>query len=92
MIAGVRLDIRELRGEVVALRGEVRQDIAALRGDVRQDIGEIRKDMGSLRTEMREFRAEMVRRFEQVDARFNWMLGLLFAIVLALVSAVLTLR
>ena len=85
MIADVRTDIRDLRSDMNAFRAETREEFKSLRADTREEFR-------SLRTEMRDFRAEMLRRFEQVDTRFNWMLGLLFAIVLALVSAVLRLR
>ena len=85
MIADVRTDIRGLRADFNALRAETREEFKAVRSETREEFK-------SLRAEMREFRAEMIRRFEQVDTRFNWVLGLLFAIVLALIGAVLRLR
>jgi len=70
----------------------VRADVRDLRTDVSAFRAEMHGEISSLRGEMREFRAEMIRRFEHVDTRSNWMLGLLFAVVLAVVSAVLSLR
>jgi len=57
--------------------------------------------IGELRSDVRELRAEMIRRFEQVDARFdrledrfdrrfNWLIGLQFTTLLAVLGVVLT--
>jgi predicted nucleic acid-binding Zn-ribbon protein len=72
VIAAVRTDIRDLRTEMRDLRSEMR--------DVRSEVGDVR-------SEMRDLRAEMIRRFEQMDIRFNWVIGLLFAVLLAMVSS-----
>jgi len=54
---------------------------------VRADSHGLRAEMRELRSEMRDFRSEMNHRFEQVDTRFNWVIGLLFAVLLAMVSS-----
>ena len=54
---------------------------------VRADIRDLRSEMRDLRSDMSDFRTEMIRRFEQVDSRFNWVIGLLFAVLLAMVSS-----
>jgi len=54
---------------------------------VRTDVRDLRTEMRDLRSEMRDLRAEMIRRFEQMDTRFNWVIGLLFAVLLAMVSS-----
>ena len=52
-------------------------------------IADLRADVRELRSEMTQFRSEMIRRFEHVDNRFNWVIGLQFAVLLAAVSAAL---
>ena len=106
MIADVRTDVRGLRADMNAFRAETREEFKAfrvetqgefkaVRAEMRDEFtavrGELRQEFTAVRGELREFRVDMLRRFEQVDTRFNWVLGLLFAIVLAFVSALLRL-
>jgi hypothetical protein len=63
------------------------EEHASVNAAVRTDIRDLRTEMRDLRSEMRDLRAEMIRRFEQMDTRFNWVIGLLFAVLLAMVSS-----
>jgi hypothetical protein len=70
-------------GEHAVMIGDIRADMRDLRSEMRG----LRSEMSDLRSEMGEFRSEMLQRFEHLDTRFNWVIGLLFAVVLAMVSA-----
>ena len=74
VIAAVRTDIRDLRSEMRDLRSEMR---------------DVRSEMSDVRSEMNDLRSEMIHRFEHVDSRFNWVIGLQFAALLGAMSAVL---
>ena len=72
--------------------GEVRADIRDVRADIRDLRGEMiqRFERIDHRFEHVDGRFEQIdRRFEQSDRRFMWLVGLQFATLLAVVSAVL---
>lgn len=48
--------------------------------------------IGELRLDVRDLRAEMSRRFDQVDAKFTWMIGFQFATLMAVIAALLNVR
>ena len=52
-------------------------------------ITEVRLDVRELRAETRELRGEMNRRFDQVDAKFTWLIGFQFATLMAVIAALL---
>jgi len=57
----------------------VEERMAYLEGrgeEVREDIRDLRGDMRDLRTDMRDLRSEMNRRFEAVDTKFTWVIGI----------------
>lgn len=63
------------------LREETRQSIGAVREEMRQSIGE-------LRAEMRHMREEMDRRFDGMDRRFTWLVGMMVTGFLAVIGTV----
>jgi archaellum component FlaC len=99
---GVKVDIRELRGEVRSdlqeLRTEVRSDLQELRTEVRSDIAlfrsESRTDTVSVRTDLRGEIAELRHDVRRLDDRFFQMmllqLGTLVAALASVVTAILT--
>ncbi|MGE0445426.1 MAG: hypothetical protein AB7P99_09375 [Vicinamibacterales bacterium] len=58
-------------------------------GAVRADVRDVRSDVRDLRGEMIQRLERVDRRFEQVDQRLMWLMGLQFATLLAVISAVL---
>ena len=63
--------------------------VAYLEGRTEEHAGTV----GTVQNDIRELRTEMVRRFEQMDSqlnhmdvRFNWLVGLQFATLLAVIS------
>src|SRR4051794_2182666 len=63
----------------------VEERVAYLEGrneDPAAAVTDVRTDVRDLRTDVRELRTEMVRRFEHSDTRFNWLIGLQFAVLL----------
>ena len=62
------VSITDLRTSI----GEVRADIRDLRGEMR----DMRSEIGDLRGEISGLRGEMNRRFEAVDTKFTWVIGI----------------
>ena len=75
-IGDVRADIRDLRSEMSDLRGE---------------LGDLRGEMSGLRDEMRReiggLRGEMNRRFEAVDTKFTWVIGIQVTMLLMIAGS-----
>ena len=67
---------------VAYLEGRM-EDHTALIADIRVEMRELRSD---LRSEMRDLRAEMDRRFDRVDQKFTWLVGMFMALLLALLG------
>ena len=44
--------------------------------DLHSSIGEVRADVSDLRGEMNDLRGAMNRRFEAVDHKFTWLIGI----------------
>jgi uncharacterized coiled-coil protein SlyX len=82
-IGEVRADIRDLRGEISDLRG----DMGGLRGEMRDLRGEVRADIRDLRSEMGDLRGEMNRRFEGVDTKFTWVIGIQVTMLLMMAGS-----
>ena len=49
-------------------------------------IADVRVEMRDLRAEMRDLRADMDRRFDRVDQKFTWLVGMFMALLLALLG------
>jgi hypothetical protein len=75
----------ELRGEIVALRDEVHGEIAALRDEVHGEIAALRDEV---RGEIAALRGEMDRRFDRVDQKFTWLVGIAVATGLATIGTI----
>lgn len=73
---------------VAYLEGRSEDHVAAI-GAVRADVRDVRSDVRDLRGEMIQRLERVDRRFEQVDQRLMWLMGLQFATLLAVISAVL---
>jgi predicted nucleic acid-binding Zn-ribbon protein len=67
--------IADVRGEMRDLRAEMRD----LRSEVRTDIREVR-------TEIRDLRSEMNVRFDRMDQKFTWLVGMFVALLLGLLG------
>jgi hypothetical protein len=74
----------DLRGGLSALGNELRGEMSALRNGLRGEMfalgNELRSEMSALRTELRgdmdrRF-ADVNRRFDRMDGRFNWLVGI----------------
>ncbi len=74
---------------VAYLEGRM-EDHTALMADLRGDMRGVRAEMATLRSDMRadmrDLRAEMDRRFDRVDQKFTWLVGVLVGVLLALVG------
>ena len=58
-------------------------DHATLLTDLRTEVRDMRVEF---RTDIRDLRAEMDRRFDRVDQKFTWLVGMFVALLLGLVS------
>jgi uncharacterized coiled-coil protein SlyX len=72
-IGEVRADIRDLRAELSGLRDEMRGEISGLRGDLYSEMGGLR--------------GEMNRRFEAVDTKFTWVIGIQVTMLVMMAGA-----
>ncbi|MGH9255266.1 MAG: hypothetical protein ACRD3C_11945 [Vicinamibacterales bacterium] len=74
---------------VAYLEGRM-EDHTALMGDIRVEMRDLRSEMRDLRSEvrseMKDLRAEMDRRFDRVDQKFTWLVGILVGVLLAIVG------
>ena len=78
-----------LEERVAYLEGKNEETAGAI-SELRTDVREMRTDVRDVRAEVRDLRSEMNRRFEQVDTKFTWLIGLQFATLLAVISVVLS--
>ena len=66
------------------------EDHSALIADVRVEMRDLRAEMRELRTEVRseirDLRTDMDRRFDRVDQKFTWLVGMFVALLLALLG------
>ena len=67
----------------VAFVERTMDDHATLLTDLRTDVRDMRVEF---RTEIRDLRSEMDRRFDRVDQKFTWLVGMFVALLLGLVS------
>ena len=68
----------ELKGDISELRAELKGDIGKLRAELKGDIGKLKGDIGELRGEVGAVKAELW--------AVKWVLGFMFAIVLAMAA------
>ena len=68
----------ELKSDIGALKAELKGDIGELRTELKGDIGELKGDIGELRGEVGAVKAELW--------AVKWVLGFMFAIVLAMAA------
>ena len=68
-----------------ATGSEVREEIRGVRQELRQSIGDLRAEM---REDMRNLRDEMNRRFDVMDRRFTWLVGMMVTGFLAVIGTV----
>ena len=73
-IADLRTSITELRGEVRDLRGEMSGGFTTLRGEMAGGFTALRDEMN--------------RRFEAVDVKFTWLMGIQVAMLVTVLGAV----
>lgn len=66
-----------------ALTADLRSEVRGLRSDMRAELAHIRSDV---RADFKDLRAEMDRRFDRVDQKFTWLVGVLVGVLLALVG------
>lgn len=81
--------IRNLDERVAFVEGRM-EDHGALMADVRADMRDVRAEMRDLRTEVRadirQLRSEMNLRFDRMDQKFTWLVGMFFALLLGLLG------
>ena len=82
----------ELRAEMAALSAALRAEMAALSAGLRAEMAalktELRAEMASLKTELRDDMAALERRFDRLDVRVNWLIGIVITSSIATVGAV----
>ncbi len=97
LMAALREDLNRgfthVREELVRQREDVTLELAQAREDTARQFAQMRDDMSrqftQVREDMAEIRADMRGRFEQVDRRFTWVLGVQMALMLAVIGALL---
>jgi hypothetical protein len=67
--------------------GHVRADVFDLRGEMRDLLNEVRTDIRDLRGEMSDLRGQMNRRFEAVDHKFTWLIGIQVTMLVMMAGA-----
>ena len=75
----------ELKGDIGELRAELKGDIGELRTELKGDIGELKGDIGELKGDIGELRGEVGAVKAELWA-VKWVLGFMFAIVLAMAA------
>ena len=75
----------ELKGDIGKLRTELKGDIGALRAELKGDIGKLKGDIGELKGNIGELRGEVGAVKAELWA-VKWVLGFMFAIVLAMAA------
>ena len=62
------------------------EDHAALMADIRVEMRDLRAEM---RADFRELRSEMIFRFDRMDQKFTWLVGMFVALLLGLLGVAL---
>lgn len=90
----------ELRGDIATLRQEMHGEIGQLRQAMHREIGQLRDGevaqlrqemhggIGALRADFGQLRDEMDRRFDRVDQKFMWLVGIVVTACLATIATV----
>lgn len=89
-------EIKDLRGEIRVLRGEMKTEIHGLRSEMRTEIqglrGEMKAEIQGLHGEIdgvrNELRAEMHQGFERIDRRFDRLHHWAVAVVVAMLGLI----
>lgn len=98
-IGDVRQSVIDLRADTARMGDELRGEIGSLRaemGSLRAGMGSLRAEMhheiGALRTEMHReigvLREEMDRRFDRMDQKYLWLVGIVVTSGLATIGTV----
>ena len=74
--------MRSLDERVAYAEGRM-EDHAALMADIRVEMRDLRAEM---RADFREFRSEMNLRFDRMDQKFTWLVGMFVALLLGLLG------
>ena len=81
--------MRSLDERVAYMEGRM-EDHAALMADIRGEMrglrAEVRGEITEVRTEIRELRSEMNLRFDRMDQKFTWLVGMFVALLLGLLG------
>jgi hypothetical protein len=81
--------MRSLDERVAYLEGRM-EDHAELMADIRAEMRglrtEVRGEITEVRTEIRELRSEMSLRFDRMDQKFTWLVGMFVALLLGLLG------
>jgi hypothetical protein len=81
--------MRSLDERVAYMEGRM-EDHAALISDIRGEMRDLRTEMRDLRTDVRadfrELRSEMNLRFDRVDQKFTWLVGMFVALLIGLLG------
>jgi hypothetical protein len=84
--------MRSLDERVAYMEGRM-EDHAALMADIRAEMrgmrAEVRGEIGEVRTEVRDLRSEMNLRFDRMDQKFTWLVGMFVALLLGLLGVAL---
>ena len=67
---------------------DVRHSMDALRGEMKALGTELRAEMSTLKAELRGDMAALERRFDRMDVRVNWLIGIVVTSSIATVGAV----
>jgi hypothetical protein len=81
----LRQDMSALRHSMEALSAELRTEMASLSTGLRADMNALKTE---LRGDMAAFEQRFERRFDQMDVRFNWLMGVVVTSSIATVGAV----
>jgi hypothetical protein len=73
---------------VAYLEGKT-EDQAGAVAELRSDMRDLRVEMREVRTEIRELRADMIRLYQALDTKINWVIGTQLAMALAVIGVLL---
>ena len=71
-----------------ALSAELRSEMGAVRAEMTALSAELRAEMNGLKAELRADMAALERRFDRMDVRVNWLIGIVVTSSIATVGAV----
>ena len=81
--------MRSLDERVAYMEGRM-EDHSSLIADIRGEMRDLRGEMRDLRTEVRadirELRSEMNLRFDRMDQKFTWLVGMFVALLIGLLG------